>query len=287
MSTRAKAGPGTTPDPYVFAGQDSELERLQLQSRVWEPSGRRLLEELGEGQGARVVDVGCGAMGWLRLLSEWVGPDGEVVGTDIDDAMLAAADQFAATEGLGNVVLVKDDLFASDLEPSSFDLVHARFQLGPLGRGREQMATHLRLVRLGGTVVLEELDPYSWHFIPSAPALGIDYTRPLGEQLIPLIGEAFRKAGGDPDAAATQLELFRSAGIEANVRAEVLALPPGHPYLRLPVQFSSALQGLLRSIVGPDELERLEGEAERELQEPGRWGITFTLVQSWGRRRAA
>ena len=38
---------------YLLAGQASELERLQLQSRVWEPSGRRLLEEIGDGHGAR------------------------------------------------------------------------------------------------------------------------------------------------------------------------------------------------------------------------------------------
>jgi ubiquinone/menaquinone biosynthesis C-methylase UbiE len=288
MSTSAQAGPqiGEQPDQYLLGGHDSELDRLQLQSRVWEPSGRRLLEEIGEGRGARVVDVGCGALGWLRLLSAWVGPDGEVVGTDTDEAMLAAAERFVAAEELANVVLVKDDLFASDLEPASFDLVHARFQLAPLGRGPEQMAAHLRLVGPGGAVVLEELDPYSWHFIPAAPALGIDYTRPLGTQLIPLIGEAFRKAGGDSDAAATQLELLRTSGIEPKVRAEVLALPPGHPYLRLPLQLSSALQGLLQSIVGADELERLEQEAERELQNPGRWGITFTLLQAWGRREA-
>lgn len=35
---------------YLLAGQASELERLQLQSRVWEPSGRRLLEEIGDGR---------------------------------------------------------------------------------------------------------------------------------------------------------------------------------------------------------------------------------------------
>ena len=84
---------------YLLADQPSELERLQLQSRVWEPSGRRLLDELGEGRGARVLDVGCGAIGWLRLLSEWVGPSGKVVGMDIDDAMLVAAGQFVDTEG--------------------------------------------------------------------------------------------------------------------------------------------------------------------------------------------
>ncbi|MGH8975572.1 MAG: class I SAM-dependent methyltransferase, partial [Acidimicrobiia bacterium] len=85
---------------YLLAGQISELERLKLQSRVWEPSGRRLLERIGDGRRARAVDIGCGVLGWLRLLSEWVGPDGEVVGTDIDDALLAAAKEFVADEGL-------------------------------------------------------------------------------------------------------------------------------------------------------------------------------------------
>jgi len=28
---------------YLLAGQPSELHRLQLQSRVWEPAGRSLL----------------------------------------------------------------------------------------------------------------------------------------------------------------------------------------------------------------------------------------------------
>ena len=48
----------------------AETERLRLQSRVWEPAGRRLLDLLGDGTGSRVLDVGCGVMGWLRLLSD-------------------------------------------------------------------------------------------------------------------------------------------------------------------------------------------------------------------------
>jgi SAM-dependent methyltransferase len=270
-------GDAMSKDSYLLADHASELQRLQLQSRVWEPAGRRLLGEIGEGQGARALDVGCGALGWLRLLSRWVGPDGQVVGTDIDPAMLAAAQQLVTDEGLGNVTLVHDDLFASQLEPAWFDLVHARFQLAPLGRGQQQMATYLRLVRPGGTIVLEEVDPASWHFIPPAPAF---------EQLKPLIGEAFRNAGGDPDPAATQLELFRSAGIQLNARAEVQALPPGHPYLRLPLDYLTALRGLLRSLMDAEVLERLQKQAERELQDPGRWGVTFTLFQCWGMRGA-
>jgi SAM-dependent methyltransferase len=262
---------------YLLAGQPSELERLQLQSRVWEPSGRRLLEKIGEGRGARVLDVGCGAIGWLRLLSEWVGPDGEVVGTDIDDAMLDAARRFVDTEGLSNVVLMKDDLFASQLESSSFDLVHARFQIAPLGRGAAQMSTHIRLLRPGGTVVLEEWDVSSWHLNPPAPAL---------ERLIELIGEAFVRSGGDNHAGRKLLELLSSVGIDGNVRAEIVALPPGHPYLRVVLQFATALEQRLLSLVTADELEQLRKDGEAELKEPGRWGTTFTLLQCWGRRAA-
>jgi SAM-dependent methyltransferase len=266
-------------DPgYLLAGQASELERLQLQSRVWEPSGRRLLEVIGDGRGARALDFGCGVLGWLRILSEWVGPDGEVTGADIDEAMLADAERFATEEGLQNVRLIKDDLFASALDSDSFDLVHARFEICPLGRGHEQMETYLRLARPGGTIVLEDPDPGTWHFNPAAPAL---------EKLIELIQEAFLLAGGDWQAARYHLHLLGEFGIDGNVAADVVALPPGHPYLRVPLQFATAMEERLLSLVSADELQELRQQGEAELQEPGRWGTTFTLIQCWGRRPGA
>ena len=207
-------------------------------------------------------------MGWLRLLSEWVGRDGGVVGIDIDDAMLAAAKRFVADEGLRNVALRNDDLFATRLEPASFDLVLARFQLSSLGRGHEQMETYLRLLRPGGTVVLEDPDWGFWHFNPPARAC---------QKLITSICEAFARLCG-AEAGRQHLELLHGFGIEGNVRAEVLALPPGHPYLRLPLQFTTALEARLLSFVDASGLERLRQEAETELTQPRRWATTFTLL---------
>jgi ubiquinone/menaquinone biosynthesis C-methylase UbiE len=103
-----------------------------------------------------VVDVGCGALGWLRLLSQWVGPSGRVVGTDIDHKLLAVARSFLDAEGISNVDLVIDDLFETNLQAQSFDLVHARYLIAPLGRAREQVAAHRRLVKPGGWLILEE-----------------------------------------------------------------------------------------------------------------------------------
>ena len=260
-------------DDYLLADQPSELERLQLQSRVWEPAGRQLLSKLDGGSGQRVLDVGCGALGWLRILSEWVGPSGAVVGTDIDQNLLDAAGSFLEAEGISNVELVVDDLFDSTLEPRSFDLVHARYVIAPLGRGAEQLASHKRLVKPGGALVLEEWDLGSWHFNPPAPA---------AERLIGALAEIFGRLGGEAGRGLPQL--FGEIGVEEpEIDAHLVALRPGHPYLRLPLQFSVALESRLLESMSEDELASLRREADAELAEPGRWGTTFTLIQSWAR----
>jgi SAM-dependent methyltransferase len=257
----------------LLANQPSELERLQLQSRVWESSGRQLLSKIGSKSDGRALDIGCGALGWLRILSEWVGPSGHVVGTDIDASSLDAARSFLEAEGISNVELVVDDLFDSKLEPPhSFDLVHARYEIAPLGRGAEQVAGHQRLLKPGGSLVLEEWDLGSWHFNPPAPA---------AERLIGLLSEIFAGLGGE--AGRVLPELLRGIGIEEpGIDAHVIALKPGHPYLRLPLQFSTALESRLLETLSEEELASLRSDAETELADPGRWGTTFTLIQSWG-----
>jgi hypothetical protein len=53
--------------------------------------------------------------------------------------------------------------------------------------------------------------------------------------------------------------------------------------LRLPLQLSIGLEPRLRSFVNTEELNQLFQEADKELQEPGRWGTTLTVIQCWGR----
>jgi SAM-dependent methyltransferase len=264
--------------PYLMAGQLSELERLRLQSRVWEPAGEHLVADLDPGSGRRVLEIGCGSMGWLRILSRWVGEAGEVVGTDLDEAMLAAAQSFCAEHSLGNVHLLRDDIFASALPAASFDLVHLRFLLAPLGRAAEQVALACALARPGGWIVLEEPEAGSWRENPLAPAAA---------QLRSLIVEAFARAGGDFNAGRRLPEYLQASGVESALRCVCLPLAPGHPYLYLPIQFATALRPRLRGLLMEGELDRLLEAAQTELAEPSRWGMTFTLVQAWGRTPGA
>jgi SAM-dependent methyltransferase len=256
---------------YLLAGQPAELARLQVQSRVWEPAGRALLKALPGGTARSAVDVGCGVMGWLRVLSEWAGADGRVVGSDVDDRMLVHARSFVDAKLLHNVSLVKDDLFTSGLPPASFDLVHARFQIAPLGRAAEQLAVYRRLARPGGWIVLEDPDLASWRVNPDAPAV---------QKLIGLIEEGFRLAGGNFNSGRQLPALLEGIGLRTKVVAHVVALPADHPYLRLPLQFAASLRPRLEVLVGARPLDDLLRDAEQELSRQDVWGTTFTLIQA-------
>jgi SAM-dependent methyltransferase len=248
----------------------SELERLQLQSRVWEPAARELLAGLPRGTRLKALDIGCGVLGWLRVLAEWVGPQGQVVGTDVDPRMLEWADQMVATEALGNVTVIADDLFHSQLPPRSFDLVHSRFQIAPLGRAAEQLAAYRRLLRPGGTLIVEDPDLGSWRVNPHAPAVG---------ELIGLIERGFLAGGGNFSAGREIPSLMRSQGLDPCVTARVVVLEPGHPYLRLPLQFAASLRARLEELTSPGDVDALLAQAAAELASDDAWGTTFTLIQ--------
>jgi len=186
--------------------------------------------------------------------------------------MLGAAKSFVQTEKLSNVTVLKDDLFATQLPSASFDLLHSRFEIAPLGRVEEQVAIYRRLVRPGGWILIEDPDTSSWRVNPEAPAV---------RRLTDLIREAFRAAGGNLDAGRELPSLLRQLGFKPKIDAHVVALPPGHPYLRLPLQFAASLRSRLEDLVGTAALEELLRKAEDEINRPGAWGTTFTLVQTF------
>ncbi|MCW2986079.1 MAG: hypothetical protein JWR63_3649 [Conexibacter sp.] len=265
--------PAAAPALSLVATQGADLSRLPLEARVWEPAARALLDDLDLPAGARVLDVGCGARGWLPALSARL-PEGTVVGTELDDGVLEAAAETCAAGGLANVSLVRDDVLNSALPTGMFDLVHARFGLCRRGRGTEQLAAHRRLLKPGGVLVLEEPDVRSWVYEPYAPATA---------HLVGRVAQAFSAAGGNLDAGRHLPNLLRRAGLTPQVRTHALGLEAGHPYLRMPLDLADALADRLADVLGADGLAQLRRQATTELDSADRRGTTFTLVQAWAR----
>jgi SAM-dependent methyltransferase len=269
---------------HEFLGGSSQVENrrwadvnafMHLQALQWEPAGQELLAEVGDGEGLRALDAGCGPLGWLRLLSRWVGQSGEVQGTEVTDATAEQARLTVRSEGLHNVSIVVDDVFDSWLAAASFDLVHARLMLGSVGKPEQQLATYVRLLKPGGVLVLEEPDSASWRFNPEAPAL---------QRLMDLVVEVGREFGRDFDYGRRVRTALRQLDADPVLRARVLVLPPGHVYRSIPLMFGTQSRDLLAARMGSEAIDGLLAAAEAELDDPELWCTTFTLVQGYARK---
>jgi SAM-dependent methyltransferase len=247
---------------------------MHMQAQQWEPAGRRLLAELGDGTGKRVVDIGCGPLGWLPLLSRWVGPTGEVVGTEVVEDTAGQARLTVLSEGLSNVTIMVDDVFDSRLPEHSFDMVHSRLMLGSIGRPDEQMATYRRLLKPGGLLVLEDLDMASYRFNPGAPA---------NERLIQIVGEWVGARGRDVNVGRRIRTLLRPFSDNPIVRANVLMLPPGHVYRALSLVGATSIREGLVQTYGAQKIDTLLSQAEEELRDPELWCTSFLLIQGYTR----
>lgn len=265
---------------YLLAGGAAELERLRLQARVWEPEAIAMLDQIGIEQGWSAIDLGCGAQGILEPLSRRVGPRGRVVGVDTDAKQLAAARLLIEESGLTNVEIGDLDAYATGLPRESFDFTHVRFVFAPVGRDEALLSEMLALTRPGGIVAIQEPDAAPWSCLPAHPAW---------DMLKAAILAAFERGGGDFNAGRRTYAMLRQAGLQdVRFRAAVVALPSGHPYLRLPIQFAASLRQRILDggLLAAQELDAAIAECERIAADPGTAGLSFVVTQVWGRKPA-
>jgi ubiquinone/menaquinone biosynthesis C-methylase UbiE len=269
------------PQAYLLTAS-TELERLRLQARVFESATGEMLDAIGVQPGWHCLDVACGAMGIVGPLAHRAGPTGRVVGADVEPKMVAAAQAYLNEEHLPGpddapIELIQDDAYASALPAASFDLTHVRFLFAPVGRDAELLPALVRVTKTGGVVAVQEPESRSWSVYPQSPAF---------DRLKAAILEAFRQGGGDFDAGRRLYEMLTQGGLaDVRVRAVVVALPPGHPYLRVPIQFATSLRPRLLAggLFTEDELDATIAELEAHLARPDVTGLTFTVMQVWGR----
>jgi len=75
---------------YLLGHSDFELQRLSRQGQVLGPTTREWFQTAGMAPGMCVLDVGSGMGDVAFLAADLVGPSGEVVGTDVAPAAIAA-----------------------------------------------------------------------------------------------------------------------------------------------------------------------------------------------------
>jgi SAM-dependent methyltransferase len=266
---------GIAPTEYMLGDAEDERRRLMSQAALLEDEARSLLDRLEVPVGGDVIDIGCGPIGILPLLSERVGAHGQVTGFDQHGDMLDHAARTCA--GLRNTRFAHGDATDTGFARASFDLAHIRLLLmnvpEPMAVVREAVA----IVRAGGTVAVQEVDWLSWQCEPDLPAWGA-----LRDVLLAL----WHSRGHDPCIGRRLPGMLRAAGLrEVGTAVHGGIDGAGHPYRRLLITFADRCWARIidAGLATAGELDDLVATVDRHLADPDTVVVRAMTVQAWGR----
>ncbi len=120
--------PSDAVDDYALGRSEAETRRLIVQHQLYGPFTRQFLAGAGVTAGMKVLDVGSGAGDVALLVAQLVGPQGEVVGVDMNPGILEVARARVRAAGWANVAFQAGDVMGLELE-GTFDAVVGRWVL--------------------------------------------------------------------------------------------------------------------------------------------------------------
>jgi ubiquinone/menaquinone biosynthesis C-methylase UbiE len=222
--------------------------------------------ELRLSPGDRVLELGCGTGDDSRALADLVGPEGEVVGIDASEAMIAVARR--RTEGTGLPVSFHvGDAMDLGLPSESFDAVRCERLLIHVPDPAVVLGEMIRVVRPGGRVVVVDVDMDS--LLVDLP----DFDRHLLRRAVHGMADAMSTG-----QVGRQLpRRFREAKlIEVTYRAAIISMP----YAFVAHLVSGSLIGAVGiGAVTETESEALRAALEQAERDGGLYtGIPFYIV---------
>jgi ubiquinone/menaquinone biosynthesis C-methylase UbiE len=191
---------------YALGRTDDEYSRLMAQAALLRPLTERMLRAAGVSAGMDVLDVGCGVGDVSFLVSELVGPEGSVVGMDVDGDVLALAERRRASSAISNVAFQQGD--ARSVEPGRlFDAAVGRLVLMYMRDPTDALRLIAERIRPGGVVAFCE-----WCARPTTTASAPG--QPTLASLLQLLGETFKRSGASLEIGAELFWRMRDAGLE-------------------------------------------------------------------------
>jgi len=157
------------------ATRERFIERLELRGKdpTFVAYREAYLELIDLPRAATVLDLGCGTGVVARAIAARDGFTGTVTGIDLSDDFIAAAETFAADDGVSDrVQFAVGDAHQLDFRAASFDTVVAHTLVSHVRDPLAVLAEAARVVRPGGYLAVFDGDYASLTFGCSDPRLG-------------------------------------------------------------------------------------------------------------------
>lgn len=263
-------------DHYLIRGGVQGRERLRILGRVMRPTTASLFERVGIVAGMVCLDAGCGGGDVTLDLAGLVGPEGRVVGYDIDETKLDLARREAEEKGFRNVEYRLSDIRLSE-RTAEFDAVYTRFLLTHLSAPAAALRKLRQAARPGGLVIIEDIDLDGIFCYPPADSV---------QRFVELYNQAARRRGGDPNIGQRLPALLLDAGLE---RVQTNIVQPagieGEVKLLLPLTLENIAESVAAAgLAEKNELDNIIADLYRLASDNRSFISHPRVVQAWGYR---
>ena len=247
---------------------EDERDRLRrLDAFYAEPTQAWLAQVEPLKPGGRVLEVGAGSGGMLSWFADQVGPDGDVLGLDMDLSRAAPPS--------GAVRHLQADLYQPPAEPGAFDLVYARLVLMHLHDPDAALTRMIEWAKPGAVIAVADLDcTVAAPADASAPGAQI-----FDEQLHVVRAAMVRTGLMDPAFGARLADMMAAAGLQdIKVRPFDRVVEGGSDWSL----FQAENNMLISSALGAPEAARIVSDF---MSRPGFFYHDQRLVRVTGRKR--
>jgi SAM-dependent methyltransferase len=274
------APPGTAAnaDQIAYWNSDAGARWVALQSRIdalfagiTDTAIRRAAPRPGE----RVLDIGCGCGATTLALAAQVGAEGNVLGVDVSEPMLAVAAARIRAAGLAQAMAERIDAATHPFPPASRDLAFSRFGVMFFDAPEAAFANIRTALRPGGrlcAMTWQPMEASPWFAVPYAAARPFMAPTPPPDPHAPSpfsLGDATRARQILADAG------FAGIDIAAHSAPLVLA-PPGE--FAAAAAFATRIGPVSRALTeaGPDTTAAAEAAIAAALRDhDGPDGVTL------------
>ena len=156
---------------YILGTNEQELNRLQLQHKVWKSEAKRGWDFADFKSGDTILDLGCGPGYCTEELAYIVGEKGKVIGIDRSDAFIDHLQRIKKSTRLSiEPYLTEFDTIL--LESNSLDGAYCRWALAWISNPKEILSKIKDALKPKGKIVTHEYFNFSTHQTnPERPAL--------------------------------------------------------------------------------------------------------------------
>jgi len=149
------------PQPQEYQDYHGYVDKdfLKTMTEHGQTHKQQVYQQMNVQPGHHILDVGCGPGTDTIPLAQLVGPTGQVIGIDHDEAMVAEANNQAEVAGVSDWVEHRvEDALALSFEDNQFDACHTERVLFHLSKPAQAFAEIVRVTKPGGRIALLEPD---------------------------------------------------------------------------------------------------------------------------------